>query len=387
MRFRSMKDFDFPGKNVIVRVDLNVPLKDGEIEDDTKIKAVVPTIKYLADKGAEKITLMSHLGRPKGQFKEDLRMDPVCRRLSEILGMEVKKADDCVDVKLPNSRIILLENLRFHKEESDDDEEFAKKLASYADLYINDAFATCHRLNASVHAITRFLPAAAGLLLEKEINSLSFDDPKRPFIFILGGAKLDTKIPIIENMLQKSDKILLGGAMIFNFYKARGLEIGESLFEESMLGKAKEIMEKAGEKIVLPVDLVAAYKIEENAESEILAYDKMKPGLKGLDIGPETIKLFSDILDGAGTIIWNGPMGVFEIKQFAKGTLEIAKILSKLDAVKIVGGGDSAAAIEILGMKDAFTHISTGGGAALEMLSGRELPALKALEENMDGYE
>jgi phosphoglycerate kinase len=381
---RTIKDFDFSGKKVLVRTDFNVPLDDrGGITDDSRIKASLPTINEILKQNPKQVILMSHLDRPKGDVIENLRMDKVAQRLEELLEKKVSKLDDCVDIEIPDGQIILLENLRFHKEEKENNEEFAKKLASSAELYVNDAFGTCHRKHASVHAITKFLPSAAGLLVEKEVSIMGkvLEKPERPFIAIIGGVKLETKIPVIENFLKKVDKILIGGAMAFTFYKAMGLGIGKSVLDKEQVGTAKKLLEKAKEKIVLPVDIIAANELSEKASSSVVAHNKIPNDWMGVDIGPETLEKFSEILKKAKTIVWNGPMGAFEIKEFAHGTNKTAKLLSKLKATTIVGGGDSAAAVKQLGLIEKMTHVSTGGGASLEFLSGKKLPAIEVLEK------
>jgi 3-phosphoglycerate kinase len=380
----KIKDMDFKNKIVLIRVDYNIPLKDKVIQNDLRIKASLDTIKLILEKGASKIILMSHVGRPKGKFDENLSTKNISKRLSELLNMQVKHVNDCINYKIPEEKIIMLENLRFYKDETDNDKEFAQKLAQNIDVYVNDAFGTCHREEASVHAITKFLPSVPGLLLEKEIKALSLENPEKPFIFILGGAKLDTKLPIIKTMLNKADKILLGGAMIFNFYKAKGLKIGDSLFEENMINEAKELLNN--KKLILPKDVVVAREFSNESESKIVNVKNIEDGWRGLDIGPKTIKNYIEILKEAKTVAWNGPMGVFEFDNFAKGTYEIAKALSEINTKTIIGGGDSASAIEKLGLNDKFYHISTGGGASLELLSGKKLPALEALKENFKKF-
>ncbi|MFC1691623.1 phosphoglycerate kinase [Nanoarchaeota archaeon] len=389
--YKTLEDFDFLGQKVLVRVDFNVPIdKQGNITNDKRIRAVLPTIKYLLDNGVEQIILMSHMGRPKGQVIEELRLTKVGEKLSELLGMPVDIFDECIgidkEVNQSEERIILLENLRFHKEEKNNDAEFAKKLSNLADIYVNDAFGVSHRAHASVEAITKFLPSCAGLLVEKELEIMgkALAEPKKPFVSILGGAKISTKIGVIENLIPKVDRILLGGAMIFTFYKAMGLEIGNSLVEEDQIETAKNILEKGRDKIILPIDIVCAKEITDEADTITVEYDKILPGWIGLDIGPKTIDEFENTLKEAKTIVWNGPLGAFETKQFAVGTNEVAKLISELDAVSIIGGGDSAAAIEKLGIEEKFTHISTGGGASLEFLEGKELPAIKALQDNAE---
>lgn len=388
--FKSLKDFDFKSKRVLVRVDFNVPLdEEGNITNDKRIRESLPTIKKILEQNSKQIILMSHMGKPKGEVVEKLKLDNVGKKLHELLGQEVAKLDDCVDIEIPDKKIILLENLRFHPEEKKNDQGFAKKLASHADVYVNDAFGTCHRAHASVDAITNHLPACAGLLVEKEINVMgdALKDPKKPFIAILGGVKLETKIPVIENILGKVDKMLLGGAMVYTFYKSMGLEIGKSVFEEDKVELARKLLDKGKGKIVLPNDVVIANEFKEYAESKIVSYDAIPPDWMGVDIGPKTLEEYGDMLKEAKTVVWNGPMGVFEMEKFADGTKKIAQILAELDAVVIIGGGDSAAAIEKLNLQDKVTHVSTGGGASLEFLSGKTLPAIKALEDNAKKFK
>jgi len=382
MSFRTIKDMDFNGKKVILRADLDVPLENGKILDDTRLKHAVPTIKRLIERGAKQVIIMGHLHRPGGKFVKELCMNPVAKILSKLLEENVVKLNDCIDIEIPNDRIILLENLRFHPEEKENYEFFAKKLASFADIYVNDAFANCHRAHASMSRITEFLPSCAGLSLETELSSLgkALSEPKRPFVAIIGGAKISGKIGVINNLLKKVDKLLLGGAMIFTFYKAQNLEIGKSLFEPEKVDLAKFIMHN--EKLVLPSDVVVADKKEAGANIKTVDSSKIPNDLFGLDIGEISIREFQDILKDAGTVIWNGPMGLFEISEFAEGTNEIAKFLSELDATVIIGGGDITAAIKKLGLEKKITHISTGGGSTLELLEGKELPAVIALEDN-----
>ncbi len=380
MRLATLEDGDFSGKRVLVRVDFNVPLdNEGRITNDKRIKASLPTIRALLDKGAKQIILMSHLDRPGGKVVERLRMDRVGERLSGLLGMPVAKLDDCVDVVVPEARIVLLENLRFHPEEKEDGEVFAKKLASLADVYVNDAFGTCHRAHASVHAITKYLPSYAGLLVQKEMEVMgrAMEDPSRPLVAILGGAKVSDKIGLIENLLGICDRILIGGAMQFTFLKSQGIDVGGSRVEEDKVDLARRLL--ASGKILLPLDVVVAKKMEAGAETKLVPVEAIPPGWMGLDIGPGTIERFKEVLERAGTVLWNGPMGVFEIEEFSRGTREIARYLSGLDAITIVGGGDSAAAVQALGLEEKMTHVSTGGGASLAFLEGKEMPGIVGL--------
>ena len=395
MRKLSVKDLDLKGKRVLMRVDFNVPLKEKRVTDDTRIKAALPTINFILDKGAS-LVLMSHLGRPKGKVVEDLRMDPVAKRLEELLGRKVKKLDECVGEtvkreveKMRPGDIILLENTRFYKEEKANEENFAKKLASFGDIFVNDAFGTAHRAHASTVGVTKFLPAAAGLLMEKELKILNriLTQPDSPFIALLGGAKVSDKIGVIANLLDKCESILIGGGMAYTFLKAKKIPVGNSLIEEERIEETKNIMERAVEKgcsIYLPVDHIIASEVKEGVETKIVGEDEIPPGFRALDIGPETIKLFGETIRKARTIFWNGPMGVFEIRDFAKGTEEIAKILASSGATTIVGGGDTIAALERVGLKDKMSYISTGGGASLKFLEGEKLPGVEALSEKRE---
>jgi len=383
----TLKDVNVSGKRVLVRVDFNVPLDESNsIKDDARIRAALPTIKYLLDKNCS-IILMSHLGRPKGKVIDGLRMDPVAGKLSELLNVKVRKLDNCVGpevaeaVKMMTGRkVILLENLRFHKEEEANDPSFAKKLASFADIYVNDAFGASHRAHASVVAITKFIPGCAGLLLQKELEALNslLTDPKKPFVAVLGGVKVSDKVKLIQNLLKKIDKLLVGGAMAFTFLKAMGYEVGKSKIENDFVNQAKKLMESG--KIVLPVDAVVGDKLDKTARAKIVPVDGIAPDMLGLDIGPKTVSLFKKELDSARTVMWNGPMGVFEFPQFATGTVEIAKHISELNAKTVIGGGDTIAALKISHVGGTFTHISTGGGAMLEFLEGKTLSAIDALE-------
>ena len=390
MKFNTLKDFDFKGKRVLVRVDFNVPIDEsGNITDDTRIKAALPTIQYLLDKGA-KVILMSHLGRPDGKVVDTLKMDDVASHLSDLLDKYVQKTDDCIgnDVKetinmMNEGDVIVLENLRFHEEEEKNDEEFAKKLAELGDIYVSDAFGTVHRAHASTVGVAKFLPSAAGFLIEKELEVMgnALENPDHPFIAILGGAKVSDKIGVIKNLIPKVDRLLIGGAMMFTFLKAQGYNIGKSKVEDDKLEIANEIMKEAEDKLMIPTDVVVADEIDINAKSKVIGANRISDERIGLDIGPQTIEAYAAEIKKAKTIIWNGPMGVFEIKQFAAGTEAVAKAIAESGATSIVGGGDSAAAIEQLGLKDKITHVSTGGGASLEFLEGKELPGIKALEE------
>ncbi len=381
------------GKRVLVRVDFNVPLdKDRNITDDARIRASLPTIKYLIDKGS-KVILISHLGRPEGKPNPHFSLDVVAERLSKLLDKEVMFLPDCIgrEVKekvetLKEGDVALLENLRFYKEEKENDEGFAKELASLADIYVNDAFAASHRKHASVVGVAKFLPAYAGFLVAKEIDVLSslLESPKMPFMAILGGAKVSDKIGVIKNLMNKVTTILIGGGMSYTFLKSQGYEIGDSLLEEDKIEVAKEILldaEKKGIKILLPLDIVVANKFAEDADSRIVDAKNMPEGWMGMDIGPKTIELFKGELKGAKTIFWNGPLGVFEMEKFSNGTNSIARFLGELDAITVIGGGDSASAVRKAGVADKMTHISTGGGASLEFLEKGTLPGIEVLED------
>lgn len=388
--FFTLNDLNVSGKRVLVRVDFNVPLdkKTNEITDDKRIRESLPTIKFLADNNA-KAVLCSHLGRPDGKAVDSLRMDKVAARLQQLLNKKIKKLDDCVGdgvksevVKMNNGDVIVLENLRFHPEEEANDENFSGQLADLAELYVNDAFGTCHRAHASTYGVTKYLQSAAGFLVEKELRIMgkAIEAPDKPFIGILGGVKISDKIKVIENLLAKVDNLLIGGAMIFTFFKAQGKNTGSSKVETEYVDLAKELL--SNKKIMLPVDVVAADKFDANANSKVVDAGSIPDGWSGLDIGPETIKNYKEILENAKTVLWSGPMGVFEFDKFANGTKEIAEFLSGLKATTIVGGGDSAAAVEKFGYADKLTHVSTGGGASLEFFEGKKLPGIEALEES-----
>lgn len=392
----SLTTADLEGKKVLVRVDFNVPQdENGKITDDTRIRAALPTITYLSEAGA-RVILTSHFGRPKG-VTEGLRLTAVAARLSELLGKPVVKTDDCIgDVvaaqvdALSNGDVALLENVRFYAEEEKNDPEFAKKLASLADIYVNDAFGTAHRAHASTEGVTKYIDTAvAGFLLDKELQYLSgaIDNPQRPLAAIVGGSKVSSKIGVIETLLDKVDVLLIGGGMIFTFYKARGLSVGKSLVEEDKLDLAKALEAKAkerGVKLLLPTDVVVADNFKPDAESQTVSIENIPDGWMGLDIGPDSVKLFQDALADCKSVIWNGPMGVFEFDKFAVGTEAIAHTLAGLTetgTITIIGGGDSVAAVEKVGVAEKMSHISTGGGASLELLEGKVLPGIAALNE------
>ncbi|MEG0913145.1 MAG: phosphoglycerate kinase [Oscillospiraceae bacterium] len=389
---KTVEDLNVKGKRVLVRCDFNVPLKDGVITDDKRIRESLRTIKYLIDNGA-RVILCSHLGRPKGEFKSEFSLAPVAARLSELLGKQVKLAKDVIgeDAKalssaLKDGEVMLLENVRFHKEEEKNDPAFAKQLASLAELYVNDAFGTSHRAHASTAGVADYLPAACGYLIQKELDVMgkALNDPKRPFVAILGGAKVSDKIGVINNLIDKVDTLIIGGGMAYTFFVAMGYSVGTSLLEADKVELAKEMMAKAKNKginFLIPIDNVIADKFDANANSQIVNSDSIPDGWMGLDIGPKTIELFSNAIKSAGTVVWNGPMGVFEMDRFATGTKAIAKAVADSGAISIIGGGDSAAAVEKLGYADKMTHISTGGGASLEFLEGLELPGIAALND------
>lgn len=393
MQKKTIRDVDVAGKRVLVRVDFNVPLNaEGKITDDTRIRAALPTIQYLMEHGARTI-LVSHLGRPKGAFVDSMRLTPVAAHLQELLGKPVAKADDVIGpevaaqvAKLKDGDVLLLENVRFYKEEEKNDPEFARKLASLAELFVNDAFGTAHRAHASTEGVTHYLLGVAGFLMEKEIEYLgsALANPERPFVAILGGAKVKDKIGVIENLLGKVDSLLIGGAMAFTFIKAQGGEIGNTLLDEASIDVARETLAKAkerGVKLELPVDALVADKIDASANTKVEPAGKIAEGWSAVDIGPKSAEQFAEIVRGAKTVVWNGPMGIFEIDPFAEGTRAVARALAESKALSIVGGGDSVAAVKQLGVADQISHVSTGGGASLEFLEGKVLPGVAALQD------
>ncbi|NQU73323.1 MAG: phosphoglycerate kinase [Candidatus Omnitrophica bacterium] len=393
MRKKGIKDVNIGNKRVLMRVDFNVPQNDKlEITDDTRIKAALPTIQYTLGKNA-KVVLMSHLGRPKGSANPKYSLKPVAERLSQLLEKKVSMAPNCIGPEVKKSvdavkegGVVLLENLRFHKEEEANDPNFAKELASFGDIFVNDAFGTAHRAHASTEGVTKYLPSVAGFLVQKEIEYFekALKKPAKPYIAILGGAKVSDKIAVIKNLMNKVDAILIGGGMGYTFLKAKGVDIGNSKLEADKLDLAKAILSEARKKkikILLPVDHVCADKLDASAEVKITDGETIPAGMLGLDIGIKTIELFKKELQDAKTILWNGPLGVFEIDQFGKGSREIARFIAELNVTTIIGGGDTAAAIAKYGLKDKMSHISTGGGASLEYLEGKTLPGIAALED------
>ena len=393
MNKKTVKDIDLKGKKLFVRCDFNVPMDENQnITDNTRIKAALPTIKYLLEQNC-KIILASHLGRPKGEVKPEYSLKPVAKELSKLLGKEVIMANDVIGEdattkaeNLKEGEILLLENVRFHKEETDNDPEFAKKLASMAEIFVNDAFGTAHRAHASTTGIADYIPGVSGFLIEKELKFLgnAVNNPERPFVAILGGAKVSDKIGVIDSLLDKVDTLMIVGGMAYTFFKAQGYNVGNSLCEVEKTGLALEAMEKAkskGVKLLLPIDTKIGKEFKPDTESNTVAWTEIPDEWEGFDIGEKTIEMFKNELKNAKTVIWNGPLGLFEFDQFAIGTNEIAKTLAELDATTIIGGGDSAAAVEKAGLADKMTHISTGGGASLEFLEGKKLPGIECLQD------
>lgn len=391
---KTVRDIDVSGKKVLVRCDFNVPMKDGVITDDIRITSALPTIEYLVAEGA-KVILMSHMGRPKGEAKAEFSLKPVAERLSELLGKDVIFAasdvvvDDSVKAAadaLQAGQVMLLENVRYRKEETKNEEPFTGQLASLGEIFVNDAFGTAHRAHCSTAGLAEYMPSVSGFLIEKEVKFLgdALEDPARPFVAIMGGAKVGDKIPVIENLLKKVDCLIIGGGMSYTFFKAMGHEIGKSILDEASLELAPQLMKKAeeyGVKLLLPVDAVCAEEFSNDSPKAVFDRDKIPADMMGMDIGPETIKLYKEAIADAKTVVWNGPCGVFEMPNFAEGTKAVAAALASSDAVTIIGGGDSAAAVEQFGYADKMTHISTGGGASLEFLEGKALPGIECLEE------
>ena len=386
---KTIRDVDVKRKKVLVRVDFNVPIKDGQVGDDTRIVAALPTIKYLIEQNAA-VILCSHLGRPKGKPDAKFSLSPVAEYLKKLVDAEVAFAVDCIGSEAKNAadklepgNILVLENTRFYKEETDNDPEFAKELASLAEVFVNDAFGSSHRAHASTEGVAKYLPSVSGFLLEKEIDYLgnAVSDPKRPFVAILGGAKVSDKINVIKYLATQADQILIGGGMANTFFMAQGYPVGDSLVEPDVVELAKELIESAGAKLRLPVDVVIANEFAEDADYKTIQMGPIEEGWRILDIGIKTVENYRKVICDAGTVVWNGPMGVFEFPNFAKGTFAIAKAVSESDAVSIIGGGESVAAIKESGLDNKITHISTGGGASLEMLEGKTLPGLAVLDD------
>ena len=393
MSKKTVKDIDLKGKKVLVRCDFNVPMDEQKnITDNTRIVAALPTIKYLLENNCA-IILCSHLGRPKGEFKPEFSLQPVAKELSKLLDKEIIMAKDVIGEdatskasNLKQGEILLLENVRFHREETDNDAEFSKKLAGLAEVYVNDAFGAAHRAHASTSGVAQFLPAVSGFLIEKELKYLgnAISNPERPFVAILGGAKVSDKIGVIDSLLEKVDTLMIGGGMAYTFFKAQGYGVGDSICELDKLDLATELMAKAkekGVKFMLPVDTKIGKEFKPDTESKVVPWTEIPDGWEGFDIGTKTIEMFSEELKNAKTVVWNGPVGLFEFDQFAIGTSSIAKVLSEIDATTIIGGGDSAAAVKKAGLEDKMTHISTGGGASLEFLEGKKLPGIECLQD------
>ncbi len=390
---KSIKDVDLKGKRVFCRVDFNVPMSEGNVTDDTRIRAALPTIQYLAEQGAV-VILASHLGRPNGEVKEELRLTPVAKRLSELLGKDITKADEAYGEtvkeqisKLEEGNVILLENVRFYPGEEKNDPELAQAFADLADLYVNDAFGAAHRAHASTEGIAKYLPSVAGLLMEKELEVLgkALSNPERPFTAIIGGAKVKDKIGVIENLLEKVDNLIIGGGLAYTFVKSQGHEIGKSLLEEDKIDLAKSYIQKAKDKgvnLYMPVDVTISDDFSADANTRTVSIEEIPSDWEALDIGPETREIYKKVIQDSKLVIWNGPMGVFELEPFAKGTKAIAEALAEAkDTYSVIGGGDSAAAVEIFGLADQMSHISTGGGASLEFMEGKELPGVAALDD------
>ncbi|MBN1956020.1 MAG: phosphoglycerate kinase [Anaerolineae bacterium] len=392
MNKRTIRDVDVSGQRALVRVDFNVPLAGGEVADDTRIRAALPTIEYLLQQGAS-VILMSHLGRPKGQVVPELQLDPVATRLARLLERPVQKLNDCIGPEVAEAcaniqpgQVILLENTRFHREEKDNDPGFSAQLAALGDLYVNDAFGTAHRAHASTAGTAGAMrqrggEAVAGLLLQKELEFLgrAVENPERPFVAILGGVKISDKIGVIDSLLERCDRLLIGGGMANTFFAAMGFEMGDSLVEEAAVETARDLLARGKSRLVLPVDVVIADAFDNDARTRVVAPDQIAPGWRALDVGPKTISTFESALGGARTVVWNGPLGAFEMPNFAQSTFALARVLAQSAATTIVGGGDSAAAVHQSGLADRFTHISTGGGASLEFLEGKTLPGVAAL--------
>jgi len=387
-RLRTVRDLEVRGRRVLLRVDFNVPLADGTVVDDTRIRAALPTIRFLRDRGAS-VVLCSHLGRPKGKVVPGLSLRPVAAQLAKLLGVAVEFAEDCVGpvakaavTGLRPGDLLMLENTRFHPEETENDRDFAKQLADLAELYVNDAFGSAHRAHASTEGVAHFLPSAAGLLVEQEVNFLreALNAPERPYVVVLGGAKISDKLGLVRKLMDEADAMLIGGGMANTFLASQGLDLADSLVERDSLATAAELLARAGTRLHLPTDVVAAAALSELAEHRVTRVDQIPAGWRAVDIGPQTLRQFTDVLLPAKTILWNGPMGVFEVSPFAAGTREIAQAIAGRQALTIVGGGDSVAAVQQAGLAAQFTHLSTGGGATLALLEGKPLPGLAALQ-------
>ncbi len=387
MNKKTVRDIDLKGKRVLMRVDFNVPMANGQVTDDKRIRASLPTIQYVLDQGAS-VILMSHLGRPKGRPDPEFSLKPAAEVLSQLLGRPVKMAPDCVGPEvekmareLQPGEVLMLENTRFHVGEEKNDLELAKQLATLGEVYVNDAFGSAHRAHASTEGVARFLPAVAGFLMEQELEYLgrATSNPERPYIAILGGAKISDKILVVENLLSKCDKLIIGGGMANTFLAAKGYNMQESLVETGSLDVARALLEKAGDKILLPVDLVVADAFSADANAQVVDADQIPPGWRAMDVGPKTLELYKAALQGAKLIVWNGPVGVFEFPKFAEGTFALARMLAESGAITVIGGGDSASAVKKAGVAKQMTHVSTGGGASLEFLEGKELPGVAAL--------
>lgn len=393
MKIRTVRDLDLKDKRCLVRVDFNVPLNDGVITDDTRIKAALTTLNYILDQDGASLVVMSHLGRPKGEVKKEFSLSHVKARLSELLNREVMMAGDCIGEEVSSQikslkpgEVLLLENLRFHQEETKNDPVFAEKLALNGDVYINDAFGTAHRAHASTEGVSHFLPSAGGFLIEKEVNFFEplVTDPAKPFVAIIGGAKVSSKISVLESLLKNCSTLIIGGGMAYTFLKAKGFTIGNSLFEEDFIDTAVNLMKSAAEKgvnILLPIDHLAASEFSDTAEAIVIEDENIPEGLSGMDIGSKTLESYREVIKNSKSLVWNGPLGVFEFSNFAKGTLEVAELVASCNGITVVGGGDSVAAVNKFGFADRINHVSTGGGASLEYLEGKILPGIAALKE------
>lgn len=393
MAVQTVKDLDLKGRRVLVRADFNVPLKDGIITDDTRIRAALPTLEYILGQEGASLILMSHLGRPKGERKPELSLAPVAQRLAELLDRPVEMAPDCIgpevkamSEKIGSGGVILLENVRFHKAETENDTDFAAKLAGNGDVFVNDAFGTAHRAHASTEGVARVLPSAAGFLIEKEVRFFEhlLSNPEKPFVAIIGGAKVSTKIGVLETLMQKCTSLVIGGAMSYTFLKAQGHKVGKSKVEDDYVETAKDLIrraEAAGVQLVLPVDHVAGAQFDEKTEAKYIDGLDLPDELIGMDIGPKSLRNLKDVIGGAKSLVWNGPMGVFEFDKFAKGTLEVAEMVAACEGTTVVGGGDSVAAVNKFGFAGKIDHVSTGGGASLEYLEGKKLPGIAILEK------